>query len=94
MAAGRAAVRARYVDPRAWRVHDDTASALAALAAAGWQNAVLSDHVPELEALVRSLGLGGHVDRVITSAGTAGEKPHREAFRTARRLCGDPSGSG
>jgi putative hydrolase of the HAD superfamily len=86
------AVRHRYADgTRGWRVFDDTRAALRATAGAGWRNVVLSNHIPELEALVTQLGLDGLLERVFSSARTGYEKPHPEAFRIALRAEGDPS---
>jgi putative hydrolase of the HAD superfamily len=85
------AFRLRFTDAATgWRVFEDSVEALGATAAAGWRNAVLSNHVPELSTLVEQLGLGGLVERVFSSAATGYEKPHPEAFRLALRACGDP----
>lgn len=82
-----ALARKRYVDPAvAWRLFDDTIPALEALAGRGWRHVVLSNHVPELEAIVHGLGLAGLVERVFSSAVTGYEKPHREAFASALRV--------
>lgn len=86
------AVRERYADgTRGWRVFDDTRAGLAATAAAGWRNVVLSNHIPELDALVTQLGLQDLIERVFSSARTGYEKPHPEAFRIALRAVGSPS---
>ena len=76
--------RARYVDPTVgWRLFDDTVPALSKLGHAGWRNAVLSNHVPELDHLVAGLGLDRYVEAVVCSALTGYEKPHARAFATA-----------
>jgi HAD superfamily hydrolase (TIGR01549 family) len=86
------AVRHRYADgTRGWRVFDDTPAGLRATAAAGWRNVVLSNHIPELDALVAQLGLADLIERVFSSARTGYEKPHPEAFRIALRTEGNPS---
>lgn len=86
-----AAVRERFVDAaRVWRLFDDTPAALRATAAAGWRNAILSNHVPELAELVAALGIGEHVEEVFSSAVTGYEKPHPEAFRLVLRRFGEP----
>lgn len=86
-------VRQRSSDAaHGWEVFADTAEALAAAAAAGWRNVVLSNHVPELPALVAALGLGEHLDGVLTSALAGFEKPHPEAYRQALRQYGNPWG--
>jgi putative hydrolase of the HAD superfamily len=88
------AVRLRFIDAtRGWRVFDDTRAALAITAAGGWRNVVVSNHVPELPALVAGLGLDDLVERVFSSACTGYEKPHPEAFGVALRACGSPARS-
>jgi len=84
-------VRVRFVDgTRGWQVFADARPALARTGAAGWRNVILSNHVPELEQLVRQLGLDALVERVFSSACTGYEKPHPLAFRHALHACGDP----
>jgi putative hydrolase of the HAD superfamily len=86
------ALRERYVDVGvAWALFEDTEPALRALADRGWRHAVLSNHVPELPALIDGLGLAGHFDQVLTSAAIGYEKPHPEAFRIALAACGNPA---
>jgi putative hydrolase of the HAD superfamily len=84
-------VRPRFTDAsHGWRLFDDTRAALATTAAGGWRNAVLSNHVPELEQLAGALGLAGLAEPVLTSGRIGYEKPHPEAFRHALRACGAP----
>jgi putative hydrolase of the HAD superfamily len=96
IAAGRAGelaslARARYVDvSHGWRLFDDTLPVMEQLQAAGWRHAILSNHVPELPALVHGLGLARLVDVVHTSAATGYEKPHPRAFAGALDACGRP----
>ncbi len=74
-------VRGVFVDPQHWRLFDDTLPTLGALSTQGWTHLVLSNHVPELGALIQCLGLGGQFRRVFNSAETGYEKPHPSAFR-------------
>lgn len=74
-------VRAAYLDPAGWQVYDDALPTLEALNRRGWQQVILSNHVPELPALVDQLGLGPLVSAVYTSAALGVEKPHPAAFR-------------
>jgi putative hydrolase of the HAD superfamily len=86
------AMRIRFTDAsRGWEVFPDAHPALKALAAAGWRNVILSNHVPELPDLVSELGLAGPVERVFTSATIGYEKPHPDAFLHALRECGHPA---
>jgi len=84
-----AAFRTHYLDPARWTVFDDVRPALARLSA--YRHVIVSNHVPELPALVAALGLGEAFDAVVTSATVGWEKPHPEIFRTALRLAGDPA---
>jgi putative hydrolase of the HAD superfamily len=42
-----------------WRLYPDTLAALEAVREAGWRSAILSNHCPELRAIVAGLGLDG-----------------------------------
>ena len=86
------AFRTRFIDGSVgWELFDDTRPALQATDDAGWRNVILSNHVPELAALVDTLGLSDLVERVFTSAVIGYDKPHPEAFRHALRESGDPA---
>jgi putative hydrolase of the HAD superfamily len=74
-------VRSTYLDSSAWIVYDDVIPTLRRLSSLQWRHIVLSNHVPELPALIHSLGLGDHFDAIYTSAATGVEKPHPRAFR-------------
>jgi putative hydrolase of the HAD superfamily len=79
--------RRRYTTS-GWRLYDDTLPTLRALRDDGYRHVILSNHVPELEQIVESLGL--EVDAIVNSAITGYEKPHPEAFAAGRRAAGDP----
>lgn len=83
--------RQRYTDGSiVWTLCPDVVSVLTRLANEGWRHVILSNHVPELPAIVEGVGLGALVDTVISSANVGYEKPHPEIFALARRLCGNP----
>jgi putative hydrolase of the HAD superfamily len=83
--------RQRYVDAsQGWRLFSDTKPTLESLRESGWRHAILSNHVPELPALVDGLGLSGLIDVVLTSAATGYEKPNPRAFEHALEACGRP----
>jgi putative hydrolase of the HAD superfamily len=83
--------RARYVNPsHGWRLFDDTAPTLSRLRADGWRHVILSNHVPELDAIVEALGIGDLIDAVVNSARTGYEKPHPRAYAAGRAAAGNP----
>ncbi|WP_327404386.1 HAD-IA family hydrolase [Streptomyces sp. NBC_01288] len=83
-------VRAHYIDASRWAVFPDSLAALEELAAAGWLHVVVSNHVPELDGLLRDLGLGRHFAAVVNSSLVGWEKPHRRIFEVALERAGSP----
>jgi putative hydrolase of the HAD superfamily len=75
-----AVARQLYVDPVSWSLFPDTVPALERLTDAGWTHAILSNHVPELGAIVSGLGLDRHLAALSCSADTGYEKPHPRAY--------------
>ena len=76
-------VRSQYPMPEAFRRYDDTTEALRMFADAGWSQAIVSNHCPELESLVDALGIGAFFDKVFSSACTGYEKPHPRSIGLA-----------
>lgn len=76
-------VRQVYLDPVDWKLFADALPALMATRSAGWTNLLLSNHVPELPSLLKTLGLASHFQAIFNSAGTGWEKPNPHAFRSA-----------
>jgi putative hydrolase of the HAD superfamily len=85
-----ARVRQHYLDMGRWELFPDAEEALSALAHAGWRQAVLSNHVPELPYLLEGLGVQHRLSAVFTSATTGYEKPHPRAFTDALEALGRP----
>jgi putative hydrolase of the HAD superfamily len=82
-------VRQVYPHPGRWRLFDDTIPALDQLATQGWSHVILSNHVPELPAIIHHLQLGPYIGHIFNSAQTGYEKPHPQAFRHALAALGD-----
>jgi putative hydrolase of the HAD superfamily len=73
-------IQSVYLDPSTWVVFDDTVTALELLAQNGWNQVILSNHVPELPALVAALGLSPYFTAIHTSGTTGFEKPHPRSY--------------
>lgn len=73
-------VRETYLEFGSWSVFDDVPPTLEELRDIGWKHVILSNHVPELSALVEGLGLRQHFEAIFSSALTGKEKPNRAAF--------------
>lgn len=69
-------VRELIVDSTSYEVFADVEPALRHLSEAGWVQAVVSNHIPELAHLLTNLGLAPYLARVYTSALVGYEKPH------------------
>lgn len=72
-----------------WRLEPGATDALELLRDAGVGSVVVSNHGPELPALVAELGLVA--DAVITSAAVGVEKPHPRIFGLALERAGHPA---
>jgi putative hydrolase of the HAD superfamily len=70
-----AEVRSCYATAEAFQLYDDTTEALRMFRDAGWRQAIVSNHCPELESLVDGLGIGAFFDRVYSSARTGYKSP-------------------
>lgn len=70
-----------YPNPHYWKVYDDTLPTLQQLSNQGWQHLILSNHVPELEAILVALELRPYFEQLFNSAKTGYEKPHPHAFQ-------------
>ena len=77
-------IRQHILDADRYTVFDDVVPVLTALQERGWHHLVVSNHVPELPALIEGLGLASFFDAVISSGVVGYEKPHRRMFETAR----------
>lgn len=75
-----AQVRERFYDFRKWHLYPGTLETLEAVSKKGYQQVVLSNHVPELNQIIEHLGVGQHLDGVFNSGLTGYEKPHPESY--------------
>ena len=64
-----------------WSVYDDVLLSLEHFRREGWRHFILSNHVPELAALVSNLGLGSYFDYVFNSVQIGFEKPNQAFFQ-------------
>ncbi|MGB8955890.1 MAG: HAD family hydrolase [Tumebacillaceae bacterium] len=83
-------VRQQYLDRTRWWLFDDTLPTLQTLQERGWTHVIISNHVPELEQLIESLGLAPFVHLVVNSAWIGYEKPHPAIYRHALEELGHP----
>ena len=77
--------RNEFTDLRHWHLFDDTLPTLTHLSRLGWIHVVLSNHVPELGAIVSHVGLAPNIQALYNSAETGYEKPHPRALEMVRQ---------
>jgi putative hydrolase of the HAD superfamily len=75
-----ASFRTQCLRPDSWRVYPDVHPTLETLSELGWTHIVVSNHFPELEALIEAMGLRHHFEHVFTSGIVGFEKPHPRFF--------------
>jgi len=84
------AFRPLYLDLARWRLFPDTLPVLDRLSGAGWRHVLLTNHVPELPAILDHLGLTPRMDALFNSAHTGYEKPHPQAFQNVLDWATEP----
>ncbi len=77
------AIREDIINAKRYTLFDDVVPVLDRLHRGGWRHVMVSNHVPELETIVDSLGLGLYFHAVLTSALVGYEKPHARIFEAA-----------
>jgi putative hydrolase of the HAD superfamily len=82
-------IRDRYLDISRWHLYPDTIKCLHKALDSGYNNAILSNHVPELPDLAAALGIEGYFVRIFTSAIVGFEKPNTNFFDAAIASLGD-----
>lgn len=86
-----AALTRRYAtDPSVYALYDDALPTLTLLSGRGYEHYLLSNHYPELPAVLDSLGLAPFFRAVVVSGLFGYDKPRPEIFEEARRAAGFP----
>lgn len=76
-------VKDQFLDSTKWNVYEDVIPTLAAVNDAGYQNIIVSNHVPELNELATKLGLSNYFVRIVSSGIVGYSKPHPRIFEIA-----------
>lgn len=79
-------MRQIIADASRYAVHEDVLPALQGLAEDGWRHVIVSNHVPELDQIVRQLDLGEYFIGVVSSSRVGFEKPNPRIFLHALQL--------
>lgn len=76
-------VKEAYLNPNKWHLYEYSKTALKQIKKKKWKQIILSNHIPELEIIVTSLGIDRYFDAIISSANSGVEKPNPLAFKLA-----------
>ncbi len=74
-------IKVKYLDVTQWQLYDDTIPCLEMAKSNGYQNVIVSNHVPELSLLVDELGLSRFFERIYSSADIGFEKPNIQVYK-------------
>ncbi|TGV31131.1 HAD family hydrolase [Mesorhizobium sp. M00.F.Ca.ET.186.01.1.1] len=80
----------KYIDVKNWSLYDDVLPVLSSLKLQGWEHAIISNHVPELQQIIDHLELTSLISAVINSALEGYEKPHPQIYQIALQRLGNP----
>lgn len=82
--------RKYLVSPEYYTLYSDTEETLKYFNDNGYRNIILSNHIPELKKIVKSLGIMKYIDICISSANVGLEKPNPKIFHLALEMAGNP----
>ena len=74
-------IKERYLDATRWSLYEDTIPCLIKAKEYGYENIIVSNHVPELEELVLKLGLSQFFSKIYISAKLGFEKPNINIYK-------------
>ncbi|MCC4767505.1 HAD-IA family hydrolase [Methanosarcina sp. DH1] len=84
-------IKMKYLDIEKWHLYDDTIPCLERAVSKGYENIIVSNHVPELSILVRDLGISDYFFQVYSSAQIGYEKPNIQIYRRVLEKLEDTS---
>lgn len=84
-------IKMKYLDIEKWHLYDDTIPCLERAVSKGYENIIVSNHVPELSSLVRDLGISDYFFQVYSSAQIGYEKPNIQIYRRVLEKLEDTS---
>lgn len=82
-------IRGEYLREKAWKLYPDVLPFFDTSYAASKRHVILSNHVPELEEILRALEIRDYFEEVFNSSLSGIEKPHAEAYGQVLRAYPD-----
>ncbi|MFL0195348.1 HAD family hydrolase [Clostridium sp. WILCCON 0269] len=74
-------IREEYLNSTKWHIYEDTVFCLKSTMEKGYCNVIVSNHVPELEELVKNLGIRDYFIKIYSSAHIGYEKPNIKIYQ-------------
>jgi putative hydrolase of the HAD superfamily len=84
-------VRDELLKAEDFKLFEDTIEVLKYFQEHGYENVILSNHIPELNIIVKKLDLDKYISRCFSSANIGYEKPNAKIFRHVLECCEDDS---
>ena len=73
-------IKKEYMDIKKWHIYDDTIKTLEVLTNKKYKNIILSNHIPELEKIVKGLGMDKYFIKIYSSGNIGYEKPNSKIY--------------
>jgi putative hydrolase of the HAD superfamily len=73
-------IKREYMDIAKWHIYDDTIETLEGLIIKNYKNIILSNHIPELEDIVKGLGIDKYFIKIYSSGNIGYEKPNSKIY--------------
>lgn len=84
-------VHREIIDPKRYKLFEDTVWALEESAKRGYHNYIISNNYPEMDQVMEQIGILSYFEDLIVSANVGIDKPDPEIFRIAFEKAGSPS---
>ena len=73
-------IRDEYINIKKWHIYSDVENALKNSISNGYNNVIVSNHIPELSEIVQRLQIGNYFYKIYSSANIGYEKPNKKIF--------------
>jgi putative hydrolase of the HAD superfamily len=73
-------IKKEYMDLTKWHIYDDTIKALETAIKKYYRNIILSNHIPELDEIIKGLGIEKYFEKIYSSGNIGYEKPNSKIY--------------
>lgn len=84
-------IRGKILEPSRYPLYSEAIETLQTLQKRGYKSYILSNNFPELEEIIKKIGLRSYFQKIFVSGRIGYDKPHQEIFAKAKKYAGSPS---